>query len=157
MPDLTARQAVTWLPLLREALAHEGRFRWPLQGDSMTPTLPANCEIEVTPLQPSVRLGEVIVFVVDDTLIVHRLVARVGGYWIAQGDHRLVPDRPLHPDQVLGRVSAAYQHGRRCWPRRFSLSEYWIVRHHVLRILRAAWHGMRKVGRCGRGQDHHRL
>jgi hypothetical protein len=143
-PISIARQAVTWLPLLREALEHEGRFRWPLQGNSMIPTLPLSCEIEVTPLQLPVRLGEVIIFVDGDTLIAHRLVARAHGYWIAQGDNRLAPDRPLRPDQVLGRVSAAYQDGRRCWPRRFSLRPYWIIRHHVLRLTRAVWHKLRR-------------
>ena len=104
MTDSIATQPVTWLPLLREALAKEGHFRWPLHGNSMLPTLPADCEIELVPLSPPVKLGELIVFVAGDTLIAHRLVRRTGGYWIAQGDHRLVPDRPIRPDQVLGRV-----------------------------------------------------
>ena len=42
--------ASAWTPLLREALAREGRFRLSLRGTSMLPTLPVECEIEVAPL-----------------------------------------------------------------------------------------------------------
>jgi hypothetical protein len=133
--------ATTWLPLLREALEQSGSFRWPLHGTSMTPTLPAECEIEVRPLQSPVPLGELIVFACDDTLIAHRLVRRVDDLWIAQGDNRLSPDRPLHLDQVLGRVAAAYQQDRRCWPRRFSAAwrVAWLGRYQVLRVVRRLW------------------
>ena len=149
MTDSVAIHAATWLPLLKEALAKEGRFRWRLHGTSMLPTLPAECEIELAPLTRPVRLGELIVFVVDDTLIAHRLVRRTGQYWIAQGDHRLAPDRPLHPDQVVGRVIAAYQNNRRCWPRRFSAAARiaWLARYQALRVVRTAWRIGRKVVR----------
>ncbi len=152
MTDSAAIHADTWLPLLKEALAKEGRFRWPLRGTSMLPTLPAECEIELVPLLPPVRLGELIVFVVDDTLIAHRLVRRTGKHWIAQGDHRLAPDRPVLPDQVLGRVLAAYQDNRRCWPgRRAAVSRLvWLARYHVLRVVRAAWRVMRRMVRRAR-------
>jgi phage repressor protein C with HTH and peptisase S24 domain len=147
MTDSVAIHAATWLPLLKEALAKEGRFRWPLRGTSMLPTLPAECEIELAPLVRPVRLGELIVFVVDDTLIAHRLVRRTGQYWIAQGDHRLAPDRPVPPDQVLGRVLAAYQNDRRCWPSRYSGAwrMAWLARYQALRVVRVVWRIARKA------------
>ena len=147
MPDSTATRASTWLPLLQEALAQEGRFRWPLRGNSMWPTLPIECEIELEPLVPPVRLGELIVFVLDDTLIAHRLVRRTNAHWIAQGDHRRGPDRPVPPDRVLGRVVAAYQNGRRCWPRRCESlwRVLWLARYQVLRVARSIWWRARKV------------
>lgn len=136
-----------WLPLLQEALAKEGRFRWPLRGTSMWPTLPDECEIELVPLVFPARLGELIVFVVDDTLIAHRLVRRANGYWIAQGDHRLGPDRPVPPDQVVGRVVAAYQNNHRCWPGRFSpmWRVLWLARYQALR-------GSRRVAQRASGR-----
>ena len=130
--------AAVWLPLLREALAAEGRFRLPLRGNSMRPTLPAHCEIDVQPLVRQPRLGELLVFVVDDALVAHRLVRRRGDVLIAQGDNRLSPDRPLLFHQVLGRVMAAHVDGARAWPKtaeRF-VAWYWITRHHVLRGMR---------------------
>ncbi len=127
--------AAVWLPLLREALTAEGRFRLPLRGNSMRPTLPAQCEIDITPLAGRPRLGELIVFVVDDALVAHRLVRRTGDILIAQGDNRLGPDRPLIPGQVLGRVTSAYVNGLRVWPKAAErwVAWAWIVRHHVLR------------------------
>jgi len=131
--------ASTWLPLLREALEREGVFRFPLRGASMRPTLPMECEIEIRPLPAEVPLGALIVFVIDDTLIAHRLVRRSGERWIAQGDGRLGSDRPLAPEQVLGVVAAAYAGGRRCWPTASSrsLAAFWIARHWALRSARA--------------------
>ena len=151
MPGLSAEarpgvvRAATWLPLLREALEREGVFRFPLRGSSMRPTLPAECDIEIVPLPSQTPLGALIVFVIDDTLIAHRLVRRSGGRWIAQGDGRLGPDRPLESSQVLGLVSAAHQNGRRCWPTGASrmLTLFWVARHWALRPVRAARRSLR--------------
>ena len=147
MPDSAAARASTWLPLLQEALVKEGRFRWPLRGNSMWPTLPVDCEIELEPLTTPVHLGELIVFVVDDTLIAHRLVRQTNAYWIAQGDHRRGPDRPVPPDRVLGRVVAAYREGRHCWPGRFESvwRVMWLARYQAQRVARAIWWRGRKV------------
>jgi len=151
MPGLSAEarpgvvRATTWLPLLREALEREGVFRFPLRGSSMRPTLPAECDIEIVPLPSQTPLGALIVFVIDDTLIAHRLVRRSGGRWIAQGDGRLGPDRPLESSQVLGLVSAAHQNGRRCWPTGASrmLTLFWVARHWALRPARAVRRALR--------------
>jgi hypothetical protein len=151
MPGLNAEarpgvvRASTWLPLLREALEREGVFRFPLRGASMRPTLPVECDIEIVPLPSQMPLGALIVFVIDDTLIAHRLVRRSGGLWIAQGDGRLGPDRPLEPSQILGLVTAAYQDGRRCWPTTASrlLTAFWVARYWALRPARTVRRSLR--------------
>jgi hypothetical protein len=137
-------------PLLRQALAAEGRFRWQLRGRSMTPTLPPACQIEVIPLPEPAPLGALVVFAAGDRLIAHRLVRRAGGRWVTQGDGCLAADAPLTPKQILGVVQAAYQDGRRCWPGRGArcLAWFWIARHHALRPVRWAWRAARRwVGR----------
>jgi hypothetical protein len=140
-----AALASTWLPLLRETLEKEGVFRFPLRGASMRPTLPTECDIEIVPLPAQTPLGALIIFVIDDTLIAHRLVRRSGGRWIAQGDGRLGPDRPLEPSQILGLVSAAYQDGRRFWPTMASrlLTTFWVARHWALRPVRVVRRSLR--------------
>lgn len=150
-PALT-HTATTWLPLLRETLAAEGSFRFPLRGASMRPTLPPACEVEIVPLPPQVALGSLLVFVSGDTLIVHRLVRRAAAGWIAHGDGRLGPDRPLLPGQALGVVAAAYRNGRRIWPGRVEplLRWFWIARHHALRPARFAWRMARPILARGR-------
>lgn len=127
--------ASTWLPLLHEALVGQGSLRMPLRGNSMLPTLPTQCEIEVIPLSEPPALGDLIVFVAGDALVAHRLVRRSGGRLIAQGDHRLGPDSPLTHDQILGRVAGAYVDAQRVWPTPTALriAWFWQVRYQGLR------------------------
>jgi hypothetical protein len=137
-PGADGGRAGVWLPLLREALVREGRFVLPLRGNSMRPTLPAACEIEVRPLPGAPRVGELVVFVLDDTLVAHRIVRCAGERWIARGDNRLVADRALRGEQMLGRVVAASVAGRRVWPPRGErvLRAFWVARHYVLAAVR---------------------
>ncbi len=139
------REAAAWVPLLLEILNQKGRCRWPLRGQSMLPTLPSDCEIDVAPLPFDVPLGSLIVFANGDALVAHRLVRRAGAKWIAQGDHRRSPDRGLDPAQVLGIVRAAYlPNGEQCWPPALSgaLAWYWIARYHMYRAARFAIRAM---------------
>lgn len=138
---MTSTLLSTWLPILQDALAREGRFRFPLRGSSMRPTLPLACEVEIAPLPHRAPLGSLIVFAHGDALIAHRLVRRGPRAWIAQGDGRLAPDLPIAPDQVLGIVVAAYADGRPIWPRRGEglVRRLWIARHHALRPARRLW------------------
>lgn len=131
---------VEWLPLLQESLVRQGRFRWPLRGASMTPTLPPDCEVDIVPTGDRIPLGALIVFASGSSLVVHRLVHRTDRYLVAQGDGRWQPDPRLAPGQILGVVAAAYQDGARCWPRRFSAATawFWIVRAYLLWLLRRA-------------------
>lgn len=124
--------------LLRQTLAAGGRVRLLLQGRSMTPTLPSDCEIEAAPLAGPAPLGALVIFVADGRLVAHRLVRRAGDRWVTQGDGRPLPDAPLTADQIIGVVAAAYRDGRRCWPgpgERW-LARFWRARHHARRLLR---------------------
>lgn len=133
-PSIPPAAMETWLPLLQESLAREGRFRWRLRGASMTPTLPPDCEVEIAPPGQHVPLGALIVFASGSSLVIHRLVHRSQTHWVAQGDARRQPDPRLAPNQVLGVVVAAYVDEARCWPRRLSrlAAWVWIARAHWL-------------------------
>lgn len=136
------------LPLLREGLDREGRFRWRLFGTSMWPTLPPGCEVEIAPLPPGgPRVGDVVVFLDRNTLIAHRLVRRQGDLWVAQGDGRLGPDPLLRADQLVGRVTAAWQDGRPVWPRRGEKlrATAWVARYHLLRPVRFVYRRVRSL------------
>ncbi len=133
------RLVAAWLPLLRELLARDGSCRWPLRGDSMRPTLPTECEIDVVSLPPRVALGALVVFASGDALVAHRLVRRTPELWVTQGDNRRSPDGVLRPTETLGLVRAAFgPDGRRIWPSPLApmLAWFWIARYHVLRGLR---------------------
>jgi hypothetical protein len=147
-PPLTQPQlsADRWLPVLQDALAQQGRFTVPLRGNSMRPSLPEACEIEIQPLTRPPRRGELIVFVLEDTLVAHRFVQWRRGFLVAQGDNRRGPDIPLRLVQVLGRVTAARVDGRPVWPS-FSepvIARFWVGRYHFWRAARwLARHVMR--------------
>ena len=130
-----------WLPLLRESLAQQGRFRWPLRGVSMRPTLPPNCDITIVPLPGKLPLGSLIVFAGrDSALVAHRLVHRTRRHLVAQGDARWQPDPWLDPTQVLGLVATATVDDRRVWPSRVEalLKWFWVGRAAGLWLLRRA-------------------
>jgi len=155
--DLSARlpDLLTWLPLLRESLARQGRFRWPLRGLSMQPTLPPDCEIVIVPISGKLPLGSLIVFAGNDSaLVAHRLVHRTDRHLVAQGDARLRPDPWLDPVQVLGLVSAAAVDGRRVWPRRIEplLKWFWVGRAAGLWLLRRARYIVNRCSFCLCGQ-----
>ena len=139
--------AAAWTPLLREALAREGRFRLSLRGTSMLPTLPVECEIEVAPLSQRAPIGSLMVFAAGDILVAHRLARRAGGHWVMQGDGRRAPDPPIAAEQILGVVVAAYRDGLRCWPDRAEPAWrwFWVARYYLLRPVRFTWHALREL------------
>ena len=51
-------------------------------------------------------VGEVIAFVRDDGLCVHRVVHRAGALLVTQGDACFYPDEPIDDARVLGAVGA---------------------------------------------------
>lgn len=106
----------------------------------MEPTLPSGCEIEIVPVQGELTVGDIVVFVARDVLVVHRLVHRRRGRWVAQGDGRLTPDAPLNPQDILGRVVQATYQGRQCWPYRYYrlVAFFWLFRYHLFRVRRLA-------------------
>lgn len=132
--------------MLRDALAQHGRFVFSLRGNSMLPTLPEECEIEVVPLPGISRPGQLIVFAAGDLLVAHRLVAIKADLWRAQGDNRRGPDDPLQPEQVLGIVAAARVRGHRVWPRRgeWARAQFYIARYRALAVARRV---LRRAGR----------
>lgn len=123
---------------LLQTLAANDKVQWPLTGSSMGRTLPSGCTLTIAPPTSPLTLGAILVFIQGETLFAHRLVARHRGVdgqlrLITQGDGRRRADPPIHPYQVLGQVTAAWQKERRIWPRSYSPWP-WILRHHLLKI-----------------------
>ena len=137
-----ARNAAEYLPLLRDVMARDGRYWLPLAGNSMLPTLPSACDIEVVPADAP-RLGDLLVFALGDALVAHRLVRRKGDRLICQGDNRRAADPPLRREQVLGRVAAAWVDGARVWPGRGArvAALWWVARAWMWGSARRAWRG----------------
>lgn len=129
-----------WLPLLRDTIVRDGEIRWLVEGTSMLPTLPPGTEILVAPLARPPQLGEILLFMEGEHLVVHRMVRRLGDRLITQGDGRSSPDRPIRHEQLVGRVIAAFLGSRPCWPGRLErvTRGYWLLRYQLLRARRGA-------------------
>lgn len=98
-------------PALRELLAagHAARFR--ASGDSMYPAIRSGDYLHIVPCDASkLRLGEVILAMTERGLTAHRIVRirdAEGSLSITmRGDNALRCDRPVAPEDVLGRVAS---------------------------------------------------
>lgn len=82
--------------------AREGREE-PVRfaGDSMRPTIEPGCEVVVAWGRAPAE-GEVGVFVAEERLLVHRVLARRGRWLLTRGDAAALPDLPLPLESVLG-------------------------------------------------------
>jgi hypothetical protein len=79
-------------------------------GSSMEPTLPPGTEVLLRCGQGGAP-GDVIAFVAEGRLVVHRVVAaaRDGSWTLTRGDARALPDPPIvDAEAVLGHVAGAW-------------------------------------------------
>lgn len=82
-------------------------------GSSMEPALSPGSEVLLRCGEPGTP-GDVIAFVADGRLVVHRVVARArdGRWTLTRGDARVLPDVPiLDADDILGRVAGVWREG----------------------------------------------
>lgn len=84
--------AVLWKKAKRELPVRFG-------GNSMRPTIAPGDEV-LLQCTDDVSVGDVIVFVYLDRVVVHRLVAR----GVTRGDAHTVPDRPLGGAPIIGKI-----------------------------------------------------
>ena len=98
-------------PTLREVLAagHAARFR--ASGDSMYPAIRSGDYLQIGPCDGSkLRIGEIILAMTERGLTAHRVVrirdSETGLRITMRGDNALRCDRPVAPEDVLGRVES---------------------------------------------------
>lgn len=80
-------------------------------GSSMEPTLPPGTEVLLRCGERG-SPGDVIAFVAEGRLVVHRVVAlaRDGTWTLTRGDARVLPDAPIRdPEAILGRVAGVWR------------------------------------------------
>jgi hypothetical protein len=109
--DLVEGEALAAVASLWKKTGRELRARF--GGSSMEPALPSGTEVALRCGETGAP-GEVIAFLADGRLVVHRVVARAAdGSWIlTRGDARALPDAPiLDPEAVLGRVGGVWRAG----------------------------------------------
>ena len=118
-PILTPQQL---LELSTELFARGLSVRFRAPGWSMHPTIDDGEVITVEPIEASeVKKGDIILYRINEGVIAHRVVGiqksgRAEDRLILRGDASRVPDRPVAPEQVLGKVVSVERRGRHVNP-----------------------------------------
>jgi hypothetical protein len=109
--DLTEGEVLATVASLWRKTGRELRARF--GGSSMEPALPSGTEVLLRCGELG-GPGDVIAFLSDGRLLVHRVVARArdGAWTLTRGDARLLPDVPIVDAQaVVGRVAGIWRAG----------------------------------------------
>jgi len=72
-------------------------------GNSMRPTIEPGDEVRLR-CTDDVDVGDVIVYVYLDRVIVHRLIARGTEWLLTRGDAHTIPDPPVQADAIVGKL-----------------------------------------------------
>jgi hypothetical protein len=106
--------------ILADLLASGHTVRFTAPGHSMHPVIRHGDVLLVEPPPLSPRLGDILLYAAADRPVAHRLIGFTGNddgpAFVLKGDSASLPDLPVRPGQVLGRVFAVERHGRRFDP-----------------------------------------
>lgn len=102
----------------RQILRRGAAIRYRAAGWSMYPLIRHGDILEIQPIQASaVRVGDVILFETEEGgVLAHRLIHKQGAdnrtLLTTKGDALAHPDKPIHADKLLGRVTRIERRGR---------------------------------------------
>jgi len=113
------RSSTAFLDTSRELLARGHQVRFQATGSSMFPTIRHEDSVTVVAADASaIKTGDIVLYRLGEGVIAHRVIGiertpdgRVGRVAF-RGDWADLPDAPVQPDQILGRVLAVDREGR---------------------------------------------
>ena len=131
MASATASDAAHGLKceLAADSLRSSGALRLQVTGWSMLPAVwPGDVLMVEQAKANAVSEGEIVLFVRDRRLFVHRVVTNshpaAGPQLVTKGDAMPSPDRPISDAELLGKVSSIVRNGRSIEPsRRLRITE----------------------------------
>lgn len=111
---VTRTQRLTHSAAVAPLLIRQGKIRFRVVSDSMSPCLKAGDLVMLEPTDPkALRNGEIIVVSKGEALLCHRLVRwfeQEGARWVVtRGDRVWSEDTPVPIEQVVGRVVKIYK------------------------------------------------
>lgn len=77
-------------------------------GNSMYPYLKNGTKIILNPIFGNLKLGDVIVFEINNRVLMHRIVKLEAESIFTKGDFNFRPDASIKKEQVLGKLEAIY-------------------------------------------------
>lgn len=138
MPETT--RALRFRPVLKALLSEGLSARFIADGRSMLPTIRDGDTLLVEPVQPeSIGCGDLLVAEYPSAIRAHRVVALPGAErreFLMRGDALPLPDAPVSPERILGRVAGVKRAGRRR-PIRGSLVQFRVFLRRTLVLIRS--------------------
>jgi signal peptidase I len=117
--EVRSCEGTDFLHLATEILTRGEVLRFRARGGSMYPSIKNGDLVEVEPIQTSgVRLGDLVLCRYGGSrAVVHRVIRTSTQegviVLVTKGDSAPLPDRPVLPEQVLGRVVAIHKRAKR--------------------------------------------
>ena len=94
-------------------IAGQGRLRITVNGTSMLPVLrPGDALLVDSKLRSGPEPGQILTFLVGDTMVTHRMVGTMGTRFLLKGDNAWHLDAPVDPSQLVGGVIAVVRRGK---------------------------------------------
>lgn len=136
MPDTTVKLEQL-MPLIRERLAAGESVRFTPRGISMRPMLEGGRDqVILSPLPQKLKKYDLPLYQRDDGhYILHRIV-KVGAEYTCIGDHQLIYESGIRPDQMIALATGFVRKGRT-----------WSVHSPAYRFYCRFWHYTRPVRR----------
>lgn len=110
-------EGIDFYTLSKDILARGTSLRFQARGNSMRPFIKDGDILGIKPIEATeVQVGDVILFRQGGRILVHRVVKRHVEnevMLIVKGDSHLRPDGPVHPDQLLGKVTSVEREGKK--------------------------------------------
>jgi hypothetical protein len=134
--------------IARLATASGRHVRFAMRGSSMLPLLREPMILEVAPLTPRTRVGDVIVFACGDIQVAHRVIRYDGVRYLTSGDAQPLVIEEVGPADILGRVECVWQNAaasaRRVDVGAHRLRGWWYANAHPVRARAAGARALAK-------------
>ncbi len=103
-PDREIPASVT-VSMAREQLSADRPLVIRARGQSMWPVLRDGQELTIFPVgEEGVRVGDIVLYVTGDQMILHRVIRKRPGSYLLKGDAMGSADRWVEPPDILGRI-----------------------------------------------------
>ena len=125
------------MPVIRDTFEQNMLFPLPVTGYSMLPTLrPGRDRVFICKAELPLRKFDIPLYQRDNgRYILHRVVSvRKDGTYRCRGDHQIVTEQPVRPDQIIAVVAAIERSGRRIPATSYSYRLYVRVWHLIYPI-----------------------
>jgi hypothetical protein len=101
------------MPVIRAAMEHGQRVRMTVNGSSMLPFIRDGEVVELEPIHPLPRMGDIVLLQCsEERYVLHRVVRMEGDALFLRGDAQRYCQGPFTQSDVLGRVTMIYRNGR---------------------------------------------